>query len=67
MRIEELKKRNISVKRTLRVLPTVMIAAIAGDEAEVMGEYLLRASYMSRAEFEGLGCDPYLSLPYDDM
>ena len=41
--------------------------SVAGDEAEVMGEYLPRASYMSRAEFEGLGCDPYLALPYDAM
>jgi hypothetical protein len=40
---------------------------IAGDEAEVMGEYLPRARYFSKAEFEGLGCNPYLSLPYEDM
>jgi hypothetical protein len=41
--------------------------SVAGDEAQVMGEYLPRASYMSRAEFEGLGCDSYLVLPYHGM
>ena len=41
--------------------------SVAGDEAQVMGEYLPRASYMSRAEFEGLGCDSYLALPYHEM
>jgi len=41
--------------------------SVAGDEAEVMGEYLPRASYMSRVEFEELGCDPYRALPYEDM
>jgi len=40
---------------------------VEGDEAQVMGEYLPRATYMNRAEFEGLGCDPYLELPYADM
>ncbi len=39
----------------------------AGDEAAVMGEYLPRARYFSKAEFEALGCNPYLSLPYADM
>ncbi len=39
----------------------------AGDEAEVLGEFLPRARYMSRSEFEGLGCDAYLSLPYNNL
>lgn len=39
----------------------------AGDEAEVLGEFMPKAGYMSRSEFEGLGCDPYLALPYEDM
>lgn len=45
----------------------VQNTSTAGDEAEVMGEYLPRATYMSRAEFEGLGCDPYLALPYEAL
>jgi hypothetical protein len=45
----------------------VQNTSVAGDEAQVMGEYLPRATYMSRAEFEGLGCDSYLALPYQDM
>ena len=45
----------------------VQNTSVAGDEAEVMGEYLPRATYFSRAGFEGLGCDPYLAVPYAQM
>jgi hypothetical protein len=45
----------------------VQNTSIAGDEAEVMGEYMPKARYMSRSEFEGLGCDPYLALPYEKL
>ena len=45
----------------------VQNTSIAGDEAQVLGEFMPRAIYMSRAGFEGLGCDPYLSLPYESL
>lgn len=37
------------------------------EEEETMGEYLTKGQYLSKAEFEGLGCNPWLALPYDDM
>ena len=45
----------------------VQNTSTAGDEAQVMGEYLPKASYMSRTDFEGLGCDAYLALPYERL
>ena len=41
--------------------------SVSGDEAEVLGEYLPKGQYFSRAEFEGLGCNPWLALPYEGM
>jgi hypothetical protein len=41
--------------------------SVPGDEAEVMGEYLPKGRYFTKAEFEGLGCNPWLALPYDQM
>ena len=40
---------------------------VPGDEAEVLGEYLPKARHFTIAEFEALGCDPWLALPYDQM
>jgi hypothetical protein len=40
---------------------------IAGDEAATLGEYMPKARYLSRSEFERLGCDPYLALPYETL
>ena len=37
------------------------------DQEEVMGDYLTRGRYLTRSEFEGLGCNPWLALPYDTM
>ncbi|MDX1734029.1 MAG: hypothetical protein R3228_06675 [Halioglobus sp.] len=45
----------------------IQSTSIAGDEAGVLGEYMPKAVYMSRSDFEGLGCDPYLALPYDAL
>jgi hypothetical protein len=39
----------------------------SGDEADVLGEYLPKGSYYSKVEFEGLGCNPWLALPYEDI
>lgn len=41
--------------------------SVSGNEAEVLGEYLPKGQYFSKAEFEGLGCNPWLSLPYNGM
>lgn len=41
--------------------------SVAGDETAVMGEYLPRGRYYSKAEFEALGCNPWSSLPYGDL
>ncbi|MDB4542768.1 hypothetical protein N9241_00850 [bacterium] len=41
--------------------------SVSGDEPEVLGEYLPKGRYFSRAEFEGLGCNPWLALPYDQL
>jgi hypothetical protein len=46
---------------------TIENTETAGDEAAILGEFLPKATYMSRTEFESLGCDPYLALPYEDM
>ncbi len=40
----------------------VQNTAIPGDEANIMGEFLPTAEYFTKAEFEALGCDAYLSL-----
>ncbi len=45
----------------------VQNTSVAGDEASVMGEYLPKATYMNRSEFEALGCEPYTSLPYGQL
>ena len=45
----------------------VQYTQTAGDEASTLGEYMPKATYMSRAEFESLGCDPYLALPYEEL
>jgi len=37
------------------------------DQEDSMGGYLPRARYFSKAEFEGLGCNPWLALPYHDI
>lgn len=37
------------------------------EEEESMGEYLTKGRYFSKAEFEGLGCNPWLALPYDEL
>jgi hypothetical protein len=42
-------------------------ARISGDEAQVLGEYLPKGKYFSKVEFEGLGCNPWLALPYEEM
>jgi len=39
----------------------------AGDEASVLGDFMPKATYMSKAEFEDLGCAPYTSLAYDQL
>jgi hypothetical protein len=41
--------------------------SVPGDEAEVMGEFLPRGKHFSKSDFEGLGCNPWLALPYEDM
>jgi hypothetical protein len=41
--------------------------SVSGDEEEVMGEHLPKGQYFTKAEFEGLGCNPWLALPYDQM
>ena len=40
---------------------------VPGDEADVMGDYLPRARHFTKAEFDALGCDPWLALPYDQL
>ncbi len=40
----------------------VQNTATPGDEASIMGEFLPTAEYFTKAEFEALGCDAYLSL-----
>jgi hypothetical protein len=37
------------------------------DEEASMGEYLPKGQYFSKEEFEGLGCNPWLALPYERM
>jgi hypothetical protein len=37
------------------------------DEEGQMEDYLPKGRYFSKEEFEGLGCNPWLALPYDDM
>jgi len=39
----------------------------SGDEVEVLGEFLPKGQYFTKTEFEGLGCNPWLALPYDEM
>lgn len=46
---------------------TIQNTETAGDEAEVLGEYMPKATYMSKAEFEALGCEPYTSLSYGQL
>lgn len=41
--------------------------SVAGDEADVLGEHLPKGQYFAKADFEGLGCNPWLALPYDGM
>ena len=41
--------------------------SVSGDEAEILGEFLPKGQYFSRAEFEALGCNPWLAIPYDQM
>jgi len=41
--------------------------SVTGDEPVVLGEFYPRGQYFSKAEFEGLGCNPSLALPYEDM
>lgn len=40
---------------------------VPGDEADVMGDYLPRARHFTKSEFDALGCDPWLALPYDQL
>ncbi len=40
----------------------VQNTATPGDEASIMGDFLPTAEYFTKAEFEALGCDAYLSL-----
>lgn len=40
---------------------------VAGDEKQIMGEYLPKGKYFTRSDFEGLGCSPWLAMPYDEM
>jgi hypothetical protein len=37
------------------------------EEEEIMGEFLTKGRYFSKAEFEDLGCDPWRALPYNEM
>jgi len=37
--------------------------SVPGDEVEVLGEFLPKLEYFTKAEFEALGCDAYKSLP----
>jgi len=41
--------------------------SVSGDETEVLGNYMPKGQYFSKSEFEGLGCNPWLALPYEDM
>jgi len=36
-------------------------------EQERMADYLPKGKYFTRAEFEALGCNPWLSIPYSEM
>ena len=38
-----------------------------GDEAEVMGDYLPKARHFTKDEFEALGCNPWLAIPYNQL
>jgi len=40
---------------------------VSGDEAEILGTYLPKGKHYSKAEFEGLGCNPWLALPYEQI
>lgn len=57
--------------RNLIPAPDFQYAAPPPDtldqEEETMGEYLTKGRYFTKAEFEGLGCNPWLALPYDDL
>jgi len=37
------------------------------DEEGQMEDYIPKGRYFSKAEFEGLGCNPWLALPYADL
>jgi hypothetical protein len=36
-------------------------------QEDSMGEYLPKGRYFGKAEFEGLGCNPWLTQPYDSL
>ena len=46
---------------------TIRNTKVPGDEAKVLGEYLPKGKYYSKTDFEGLGCKPWLSIPYDQL
>jgi hypothetical protein len=46
---------------------TIVNTRVPGDEAEVLGKYLTKGKYFTKADFEGLGCNPWLAIPYDQM
>ena len=48
-------------------MQAIQNTSVSGDEAAVLGEYLPKGRYFSKAEFESLGCNPWLVLPYDGM
>jgi hypothetical protein len=46
---------------------TVQNVKVPGDEKQVLGEYLPKGKYFTRSDFEKLGCNPWLAIPYDQM
>ena len=46
---------------------TIRNTKVPGDEAEVLGKYLPKGKYYTKTDFEGLGCNPWLAIPYDQM
>ncbi|MFC1579097.1 hypothetical protein ACFL3Y_01770 [Pseudomonadota bacterium] len=73
--IEERRENNVNdgflLLRNLIPAPDFPHAAPSPDildqEEETMGDYLTKGRYFTKAEFEGLGCNPWLALPYDEM
>jgi hypothetical protein len=47
--------------------PYAIPALDAFNEEDKMGDYLPKGKYLTREEFEALGCNPWLSIPYSDI